>query len=677
MAIQKPKDFIRERIVYGHKITLPICPPKDKIANYNLPQKEQRFIRQPLPPDLNKWTPEQRKEYIAREWDRRINGYWFYNNGNIEYCTGLHYFYVSWWKIGNQYPIWTDMNRDFFYVWNLVENDIYCDGLVFISYRGSGKTILSTAVVYEPISRKYGVNASFQSKTDGDAKKIFKRLVSSWQRLPTFFKPLDTGENRPTTTLDFSEPSKRDTKQLNKEAQDFLGSLISFAASSASALDGDNLHRAVIDEFAKAFNVDTVERLKVVRETLRAGRSQYGRGKILNTSTVEESEKKGTVNSRKIWDDANHLVRDANGFTKNGMYRIFVPATDGYLEIIGGETFIDEYGYSLKEKARDFFTKKRENLRGTDLNSERRKYPLEEKDIWVSDTKLAVYNLERLNDQITFNETLPRSIFDRGNFYWLGERFGAVGWDSDKNGRWLTIWKPTIQEANKTLIQFGKKAPASTDITCAGLDPFDHNVVIDKGSNAASYVIRKFNPMNPYETGIPVSEYINRPTTSDMMYEDMAMQSIYYGHKILIEDQKIGCINFFHRNGLENYLMVRPVETLSQIQKQSKAMITKVGIAMTPAVQQVVLDKNATFVNTKVGYIQEEGQEPYMGRVYFNNLLNCLSNYDSDDDFTEYDEMVGFGLALIAASEYKHIIKERKQYDFFPKYEMSKGHRYR
>ena len=673
MAIQSPKDFIRERVVYGHKIILPPCPPKEKIANYDLPQKDQRFIRQPLPSDLQKWTPEKRKEYIAKEWDRRINGYWFYNNGNIEYMTGLQYFYCSWWKIGNQYPMWTDMNRDFFYVWNLVENDIYCDGLVFVSYRGSGKTILSTAVVYEPISRKYGVNASFQSKTDGDAKKIFKRLVSSWQRLPTFFKPLDTGENRPTTTLDFSEPSKRDTKQINKEAQDFLGSLISYAASSASALDGDNLHRVVIDEFAKAFNVDTVERLKVVRETLRAGRSQYGRGKILNTSTVEESEKKGTVNSRKIWDDANHLIRDPNGFTKNGMYRIFVPATDGYLEIIAGQSFIDEYGYSLKEKAKEFFLKKRENLKGGDLNSEKRKYPLEEKDIWVSDTKLAIFDTYKVEQQIEHNHyNLGSDFLRRGNFYWIdGVRFGKVGWNDDKNGKWLLWWLPPIEQRNKFIIKNGKKAPANTQLSCAGLDPYDSDTTADASrmSDAAGYVFLKFDPLNPYQTGTFASEYVNRPKTADIMFEDMLMQAIFYGHEILIENNKIGAINFFKRHGYENYLMRRPEETQTAI---SKKTVEDYGIPMSGAeARQALIYATESYIIHNVGTIEEEGQEPRIGKCYFNTLLNNWLEIDVSDDWTKYDSMVGAGLALLASRKHITKVKTYNPIKLFDQFDVS------
>ncbi len=670
--MQQPHNFERKRNCWGYEITLPPCPPKEKIANYNLPEKEQKFIREPLPSDLRLWSPEKRKEYIAREWDRRINGYWFYNHGNIEFITGLHYFYVSWWKIGNLYPMWTDMNRDFFYVWNLCENDIYCDGLVFVSYRGSGKTILSTAIVYEPISRKYGVNASFQSKTDGDAKKIFKRLISSWQRLPTFFKPLDTGENRPATALDFSEPSKRDTKQLNKDAQDFLGSMISYAASSESALDGDNLHRVVIDEFAKSFNVDTVERLKVVRETLRAGRSQYGRGKILNTSTVEESEKKGTVNTRKIWDDANPAIRDPNGFTKNGMYRIFVPATEGYLEVIGGESFIDDYGYSLREKAKEFFLNKRSNLKGSDLNSEKRKYPLEEKDIWVSDTKVAIFDTHKVETQIEYNNyELAKNLLVRGNFYWVGGvRFGTVGWNPCENGKWLIYWLPPVELRNKTIIKNGKKAPANTDLSCSGLDPYDSDTTADESrmSDAAGYTFRKFDPLNPYETGTFVSEYVNRPKTSDIMFEDMLMQVIFYGHEILIENNKIGAINFFKRHGYENYLMRRPEETQTA---SSRKTVDDYGIPMSGSeARQSLIYATESYIINSVGLIEEEGKEPIMGKCYFNTLLGNWQNYDVDDDWTKYDSMVGAGLALLASRKYIAKKKTIKKINFFPQYRM-------
>ena len=65
--IQKPKDFIRERKVYEYDITLPQCPKKEDIANWNLPQKKQKFIRTEMPFDLYQWNVKDRRKFINQE----------------------------------------------------------------------------------------------------------------------------------------------------------------------------------------------------------------------------------------------------------------------------------------------------------------------------------------------------------------------------------------------------------------------------------------------------------------------------------------------------------------------------------------------------------------------------------------------------------------------------------
>lgn len=1020
--MQKHKDFIRERIIGDFKITLPECPPIDKIANYKLPKPEQKFTRTELPKDFKNWTPEARKQFILQEWDRRINGFWFYCNGNIEYITGLNYFYINWWRINTGFPQFVDCDRDFFYVWKMCEDDPLCDGLVYITHRGEGKaldintkiptpngwktmeqlqvgdsvfgsdglptiityispiredrdcyeltfsdeskiiadaehlwiaqnkvsraaikkakkenwnfdnhkdkvittkhifetqkylshetnwsvrnceavqynfkeleippyilglwlgdgtssntgltnideqliscwsefgksiglecrnvdeitynlvgnvtgqnnifrsalkkynvfnnkhiptdylqsrkgdrfdllcgimdtdgcvnsrgtclevctksevlakcykelivslgykvkittklnkkynktyfylrfshnnkppfklqrkldkikynktggwdsnlryitnikkvdsvpvkcisvdnsdssylcsenfivthnTYKATAILYEPASRRDNVWAAIQSKTEPDAKKIFKKLVYSWTKLPYFFRPIDVGISRPSSIIEFAEPSKRDTKSQEKVDSDVLNSSIDYRASSDTAYDGDNLHRAFQDEIGKTVEVNVDDRMKVVRETLRAGRGKYGRGKIIATSTVEEMLKKGGKNCKTIWDKADSKVRDANGFTKNGLYRLFKPSDYGYLEIMNGHAFVDEYGYSLREKAKQFFMNKRASLTGADLNSEKRKFPLEEKDIWVSDTKKAAYDTTKLEQQQEYNKTLSNGLLKKGNFYWIdGVRFGKVGWNPDPiNGRWILNWMPVVEQRNRQVIKNGKRAPALTELTCAGLDPFDNNTTVDdRKSDAASYVFLKFDPLNPYETGNFICEYVGRPNESDKMFEDILMQAIFYGHEILIESNKIGCINFFLRHGYENYLMRRPEETQT---KSSRKMEDDFGIPMSGAeARQALVYAIESHVINRVGVIQEEGKEAYWGRLYFDKLLQNLLDYDVEDDWTKYDSMIGAGLALLASRKYIPKKKEIKPMKSFPKYNTS------
>jgi hypothetical protein len=79
--------------------------------NYEAKRKKE-IIAQKTDPDY--YNPEL-QAYRNQEWDRRLNGYWFYNNGVPTYITGLHYFYLVHWKIDVGYPHFRITDLHFFY----------------------------------------------------------------------------------------------------------------------------------------------------------------------------------------------------------------------------------------------------------------------------------------------------------------------------------------------------------------------------------------------------------------------------------------------------------------------------------------------------------------------------------------------------------------------------------
>jgi hypothetical protein len=407
--------------------------------------------------------------------------------------------------------------------------------------------------------------------------------------------------------------------------------------------------------------------MNTLRECLRAGRGKYGRGKIIATTTVEEMVKKGGKECKKVWDKANANDRDDNGFTKNGLYRLFKPSDYGYLEIMNGESFVDEYGYSDREKTFNYFMNKRKALKGVDLNSEKRKFPLEEKDIWVSDSKKATYDLDKIEEQLEYNKTLSPGLLVRGNFVWEnGLKDTNVVWHPTKDGRWLVYWMPKSENRNKRVITFSKKAPGNTEEGLFGLDPYDNKTTVDdRKSDAASYGFRKFDPMVPYDSGIFVCEYVNRPPLPETMWEDMILQCVFYGWEILIESNKIGTINYFRMRGYENYLMKRPEET----QTISSAKMEEPGIPMSGSEpRQALIYATESHIINKVGLIKEDGKEPYMGKCYFDRLLNNWKDFDFEEEWTKFDCMVGGGLALLGARKYIPKKRETRTLNLFPQY---------
>ena len=112
---------------------LPDPPPLEEIDGFGLHPSKQKFKHRELPFKLKKLngaitledskqelTPRQKCElmerdpdyyheeikFIQEEWERRENGYWFFNNGVPTYITGDHYFYLQWWTIDGQTPVY-------------------------------------------------------------------------------------------------------------------------------------------------------------------------------------------------------------------------------------------------------------------------------------------------------------------------------------------------------------------------------------------------------------------------------------------------------------------------------------------------------------------------------------------------------------------------------------------
>jgi hypothetical protein len=203
---------------------------------------------------------ERLEEYKKQEWDRRLNGFWFANNGVPTYITGLHYLYMQWWSIDVGYPKFRmpDLEKSYFLDY-CIEDDL-CLGMVEVTKRRFGKSFFAGIFLMEYITRTKMTFAGIQSKTGGDAKKFFsKTIVNPFRRLPKFFRPeYDTslGVN-PRTEMRFQKTNVRGKKAEENVDKDELGSAIDHQSSDETAYDGQKIHRYVADECGKCFGKGT------------------------------------------------------------------------------------------------------------------------------------------------------------------------------------------------------------------------------------------------------------------------------------------------------------------------------------------------------------------------------------------------------------------------------------
>lgn len=629
--------------------TLPPKPADNKIIGYNLPKKEQKWRR--YEPDIDEfeaWDKSDQIAFIQGELKKREEGVWFFNNGTPEYLTGQHYFYLNWWRIDSGYPQWREADRDLFYVWDLCVKDDDCFGLCLMGGRRMGKTYMGSSILYEYVSKHEVSRAGIQSKTKIDAKHIFDKIVFAWKNMPYYMKPTDSGDTAPKKSLRFEEPGRRSNAGEKKKYKKVLNSSIDFEGAVETAYDGSKIQRYYLDECGKTVEMNVEDTWNIVKECMVTGSNIIG--KALLTTTVEEMEKKGGHNFKKIWDASDQKNKKIAGRTESGLYRYFRPSYHGF------DGYIDEYGYSKKEEAKVYLLSRRENLSGNALEAERRKYPMTEEDSFRTTKGMSIFDLNKIYDQIEFNNTLPLTTWIKGDFV-MDPKEHKVKFHVKENGRFTVLRDELLsnENANKFgLNEYGYQYPKNKDKYVIGVDPFDHDTTADyRASDGAAYCFKLFNPLDP-TSGKPVSEYCNRPEKADIFFEDMLNQAIFFGCEVLCENQKIGMIQHFRRNGFEKYLMKRPEATHTT---WSKAHNNEYGIPNSPAMREYGLRILTSNIYEQTGLSHETGN---FGNILFNGLLDDLIKFETDN-WTPYDRSVAYIITLIATLKYEQSFKPKKE----------------
>jgi hypothetical protein len=647
----------------GLLVQLPAVPEKD-ILFASLPKKDQRWRRLELPEELRKvasmedWAsmPEEfRKKYtsyISREYQRRRNGVWFYNNGVPTYITGNHYFFLQWSKIDIGYPDYLDFQRQLFLHLEACTVDPRSLGQVYVKCRRSGYTNMSASVLVNEATQVKDKLLGIMSKTGSDAQEniFMKKVVPIYKSLPFFFKPIQDGTTNPRMELAFREPSKRITKK-NKTAQkgEALNTVINWKNTTNNAYDGEKLHILYLDEAGKWEKPSDIrESWRIHRTCLLVGRKIVG--KALVGSTVNPLDRGGRQ-YRDLYDASNPLERNENGRTKSGLYSIFIPAYDAL------EGFFDAYGMPVVEDpekevlsidggtvssgAKSFLKNERKALvdDSYELNEVIRQFPFTTAEAFRDSSKASLFNVQKIYEQIQYNQDLFPSPIVIGNFVWKdGVADTEVVFSPSTEGRWRIAWLPPAELRNKN-------KPENSWLGCGGVDSYDIDATVDgRGSKGACHMYNKFNMAHP--SNMFVAEYASRPPLAKIFYEDVLMAAKFYGYPLLIENNKYGIARYFESRGYQDWLLDRPEHLGSGFGVKTK---TK-GI---PSNSQDVIQAHAqsieAYIHAHVG-LNEQTLE--FGKMYLDRTLEDWINFKVDDR-TKFDLSISSGLALLAAQGHK------------------------
>jgi len=578
--------------------------------------REKEMISQKDDPEFFDPNLEQ---FRTQEWDRRLNGFWFMNNGTPTYITGLHYFYLNYWTLDTGLPKYRNTDRKYFYFMQYCIEDPECMGMVEITKRRQGKTFRGGVFLYEYTSRTYNAKSGIQSKTGADAKEVFRKaVIQPFKKLPDFFIPVfDQSKGlTPTSELRFYNTVVKGKKANTVRDEQELESAIDWKTSEAISYDGQKIHRYLGDEVGKTAEVNVWERFLVTRY---CHLDDEGRiiGKALLTTTVEDMDQGGAP-FKKIWENSDQTKKTGRR-TPSGLYRYFCPASE--------TRYYDVYGYANEAEALNEILEERKLLANDTraLSAIIRKEPLSWEEAFRIDGSKCLYDAMKLNermDTLTWKENLTT----RGNFIWEnGERDTKVIWEPSANGKWEVVKLFSKEEdANKVVKRGDLFYPNNNDFVI-GIDPIDHNTTEDgRRSNGAGIVLQKYSPVredDKYNYAF-VAKYLHRPEAVQVFYEDMIKMAAYYGCQVLFENQKIGILHYFEERNYGKFLMWLPDRN-------------QPGIAASAKTHQYIAELTEAYI------------KDYIDKVYYKDLINDWLEFDISNT-TKFDAAMAAGYALIA-----------------------------
>lgn len=670
----------------GLKMWLPKPPTKkSEILFSKLPVEEQYWRRLDVPKGLTPENEDQYVDFIIQEFKRRREGVWFMNNGKPIWLCPAHYMGLQWNKMIDTggYKEFRMAQRDMYYFTLACIIDPRSLGELFVKGRRTGFTEEAIDYLINDSTSISNALMGMTSKTGDDGQEIFLKYSYGIQNLPFFFRPVVKGKIDDRNKMDFGKPSDntRDAKKKrDTSTDDYLNTKVDWRNSTTLAYDSTKLVRYFCDESGKRERPQNmIDHWNNIKPTMIQG----GRvvGKTIMGSTLNPRDK-GGEEFITLYYGSDVKKRNANGRTPTGLYSFFLPAHKNYEEFTDkygvcheflqpGEFFYNAKGVkktigSLQYLESEF--KSAKTMGGKAYNNARRLDPITIDDAFRDEMASQLLDIEKINSQLKYNrENNIQHTLVRGNFEWRdGVVDSEVVWKPKEDGRFLISWFPPKEMRNrherKPIFGMMTKCPVN-DFGAFGVDSYDQDGVVDAklvatengqefnlGSKGSIHGACGFN-LGDIPSNYFFLEYLARPKTAEIFFEDVLMACIFYSLPALIENNKKMLLEHFYRRGYRGFSITRFDKDMNRLSPDEK----KYGGV--PNSGPDIIQKHWTslekYVNNYVGeYNCEEGEVPVreigeIGSMPFNRTLSDWLKFDIQNR-TKFDASISSGLALMA-----------------------------
>jgi len=361
----------------------------------------------------------------------------------------------------------------------------------------------------------------------------------------------------------------------------------------------DGNRRFLLEDNTVAHNTSNVSVLK--RHDVNKNCCAQGNGRIifgyLDYPSTSDELTDGSFDYRFLANTSNFYQRiKSSGQTFSGLFRLFIPATEGL------DGFIDSYGFSVKDTILDYqreegFTQtaleflqgKRDVLlqRGDSesmraYREEKKLFPIKYADCWLGEAGSIGFPLERIDERLAELRREDKTV--RGDLVWVNGFGSDVEFVHDEeNGRFRISEFPSPAVSNKR-IQIstyssikGKHIPMwrpqYPNKYVLGCDPFKFGTKQDSRTGASLgkksrlsdggiAILLKYDPsvdggkeIKDWDTYKFVLSYRHRPANSNEFNEDTLKAAIYFGAMVYPETNLDETLRYFIEKEYGAYLL--------------------------------------------------------------------------------------------------------------------------
>lgn len=692
--MEQNDDYI---LVQGEKYYQPEIPKHTEIRGYHLPIKDQVWYRDTTYEQWNwntiddekkglvhwyKVADKAQKKWYEEEIYKLHNGCWVYINGQATYFNNWCYFFHQWFVLlEGYYPTYKDTSLEYFRFFDICWKDRFTLGDVGIKGRRVGLSSMSASIKLLIGLLYDNTLQGIVSKTGVDAQEMFFMVKNGLENIPEFLMP---DLNKVTDSeIHIAKPAKRITSNNTKVNSDRgKNNRINWLDTSENAYDGRALKHVTVDECGKWERTNVQICISKITETLVKG--AVVKGHMSAFSTVNKGDK-GGENFRKIWDGSDHIngKKDAFGRTETKCKRFFFPAYRGFLGYVGkyGESVVEtptpEQTEYLKTwidpetgdlgcpnpyiGAKEFLMENRKmKAHDEELYAEEvRKYPFEWKEVFKGANNQCHFDLEAVNNQIErveaklertqAKENGRRIVFKKNNN-------GEIYPEDSKNGYWYIIELP--DEPNKIVLNGSIKCPDNVMYGAAGLDTYANaKATVDKGSDACCIIHKRYNALDPENSGMPVAMFLGRPKTKKEFHDQVFWGLEYYGVKLLAERSP---------TDWEDYAIEERYASKLDATKKIGYLVTtkmsnnKEAYGIAPQDKEAREQHLTEMVEYAINNIH---------KIWFLRILKDMVGFNINDR-TVYDACMAWGYSLMALRQSISLQKEKPK----PKIILAKKH---